>query len=93
MLVELSWVLRSVYKLPRDAIAETLNDVLCCGILFFKRPKPVKVAIDCFVDGYDLADALILRINTDDGATVTYTFDKKAARVPGYELLEYLESG
>ena len=33
----------------------------------------------------DLADALILHANAEDGAAVTFTFDKKAARLPGYE--------
>ena len=87
MLVELSWVLSSVYKLRRDAIAKTLKDIGTCGYLIYKRPRPVNAAIECFVDGYDLADALILHVNAEDGADVTHTFDKKAARLPGYELL------
>ena len=87
VLVELSWVLNSVYKLPRDAVAKTLKDIGTCGYLIYKRPKPVSAAIDCFVDGYDLADALILHVNAEDGAEVTFTFDKQAARLPGYELL------
>ncbi len=87
VLVELSWVLSSVYKLPRDAVANTLKDIGTCGYLIYKRPKPVNAAIECFVDGYDLADALILHVNAEDGAEVTFTFDKKAARLPGYELL------
>ena len=87
VLVELSWVLNSVYKLPRDAIAKTLKEIGRCGYLIYKRPKPVNAAIECFIDGYDLADALILHANAEDGAAVTFTFDKKAARLPGYELL------
>lgn len=87
VLVELSWVLTTVYKLPHHVIAKTLKDIGLCGYLLFKRPKPVKDAIECFLDGYDLADALILKINAQDGATATFTFDKKAARLPEYELL------
>jgi len=87
VLVELSWVLNSVYKLPPDAIAKTLKEIGRCGYLIYKRPKPVNAAIECFIDGYDLADALILHANAEDGAAVTFTFDKKAARLPGYELL------
>jgi len=87
VLIELSWVLNSVYKLPRDAIAKTLKEIGRCGYLIYKRPKPVNAAIECFTDGYDLADALILHVNAEDGAAVTFTFDKKAARLPGYELL------
>lgn len=87
VLVELSWVLNSVYKLSRKAIAETLKDIGSCGYLLFKRPRPINVAIERFNDGFDLADAMILNLNAEDGASVTYTFDKKAAQLPGYELL------
>jgi len=87
VLAELSWVLSSVYKLSRKVISDTLKEIGNCGYLIYKRPKPVKTAIECFIDGFDLADALILHINAEDGATVTYTFDKKAAQLPGYQLL------
>lgn len=86
-LVELSWVLASIYKLSRDTIANTLKEIGRCGYLIYKRPKPVNFAIECFIDGYDLADALILHTNIENGAAVTYTFDKKAARLTGYKLL------
>ncbi len=87
VLVELSWVLRSVYGLDRAAIAETLRMIGSCGYFLYKRPSPVRAAIECYVEGYDLADALILSINTNDGAGATYTFDKKAGKLHGYELL------
>lgn len=88
VLAELSWVLRSVYELDREAIAETLRMIGSCGYFLYKRPRPVKAAIECYADGYDLADALISSINTDDGATTTFTFDKKAGKLTGYELLQ-----
>jgi len=87
VLVEICWVLSSVYKLPRNTIAQTLREIGSCGYFMYKRPKPVKAAIECFIEGFDLADALILHTNAEDGASVTYTFDKKAARLSGYELL------
>jgi predicted nucleic-acid-binding protein len=87
VLVELTWVLSSVYSLSRKVIAETLKDIGSCGFFLFKKPKPVNAAIDCFSNGYDLADAMILNINSEDGAAATYTFDKKAARLAGYVLL------
>ena len=87
VLVELSWVLNSVYKLPRDSIANTLQEIGYCGYLLYKRPKPVNAAIEYFADGHDLADALTMHLNIEDGASITYTFDKKAAQLSGYELL------
>jgi len=88
VLVELSWVLRSVYSLSREVIAETMEMIGSCGYFMYKRPGPVKLAIQHFVDGLDLADALIVASNKDDGALMTYTFDKKATRMDGYRLLE-----
>ena len=88
VLVELSWVLRSVYSLSREVIAETMKMIGSCGYFMYKRPGPVKFAIQHFIDGLDLADALIVGTNKDDGAPVTYTFDKRAARMDGYQLLE-----
>ena len=87
VLVELTWVLNSVYALSRKTIAETLKDIGNCGFFQFKKPKPILAAIDCFRRGFDLADAMILNLNIDDGAAITHTFDKKAARLEGYVLL------
>lgn len=87
VLVELSWVLNSVYRLSRRVIAETLKQIGGCGYFIYKRPQPIRAAIEYFIDGFDLADALILCINAQDGAAITYTFDRKAAHLPGYELL------
>jgi predicted nucleic-acid-binding protein len=88
LLAGLSWVLRSVYGLERETIADTLRMISSCGDFLYKSPRPIKAAIECYVDGYDLADALILSINIDDGATTTYTFDKKAGKLHGYGLLQ-----
>jgi len=87
VLVEFSWVLSSVYKLSRETIVETLREIGRCGYFIYKRPKSVRAAIDCYFESYDLADALILHMNAEDGATVTYTFDKKAGQLAGYKLL------
>ena len=87
VLVEFSWVLRSVYAISREVIAETMEMLGSCGYFMYKRPGPVKLAIQHFVDGLDLADALIVGTNKDDGALMTYTFDRKAARMDGYRLL------
>ena len=92
VLAEFSWVLRSVYSLSREVIAETMEMIGSCGYFMYKRPGPVKFAIQHFIDGLDLADALIVGTNKDDGALVTYTFDKKAARMDGYRLLDSQES-
>ncbi len=88
VIVELSWVLSSVYKLRRRDIADTLGKIGSCGYLFYKTPWPVATAIKNYANGYDLADALILGLNVQDGATVTYTSDKKASQMQGYALLK-----
>jgi predicted nucleic-acid-binding protein len=87
VLVELSWVLMTVYKLSRGLVARSLQEIGRCGFFLYKRPRPIEAAIEKYAEGYDLADALILHSNAEDGAVVTYTFDRKAARLAGYELL------
>ena len=54
VLVELSWVLRSVYSLSREVIAETMKMIGSCGYFMYKRPGSIKIAIQHFVDGLDL---------------------------------------
>jgi len=44
--------------------------------------------IDCRVSlAGTLKNQISGQANTEDGAAVTFTFDKKAARLTGYELL------
>ena len=87
VLVELAWVLKSVYQLSRYDIVKLLIEIGDCGFFVYKKPKIIADAINDLSQNHDLADALLMRLNQEDGATETYTFDKKAATLKGYSLL------
>lgn len=87
VLVELSWVLSSVYQLERAAIADTLEKLLTCGYFVCTPRTAIKKSIGAFKQGYDLADALLATTNREFGAQQTVTFDKKASDLEGFQLL------
>ena len=87
VLVELLWVLSSGYKLSRDEIATVMADIAANGYFRFAQNSAVRSAISRFAAGFDLPDSLIVAMNSADGATETFTFDKKAARMRGVSLL------
>ncbi len=87
VLTELSWVLKSVYGLDRESIVGLLRLVGSNGFFMYKRPEAIKIAIEEYAAGFDLADTLIGRLNMEDGAETTFTFDKKAGKLPGYRAI------
>ncbi len=87
VLAELSWVLKSVYSLDRESIAGLLRLIGSNGFFMYRKPEAVKLAIEEFAAGFDLADTLIGRLNMEDGADTTYTFDKKAGKLRSYQAI------
>ncbi len=87
VIAELSWVLKSVYELKPETIIELIRLIGNCGYFSYKKPEAVKLAIEDFASGFDLADALIGRLNSEDGANTTYTFDRKAGKLATYRLI------
>ncbi len=87
VLVELLWVLSSVYKLSREDIADVMADIANSGFFRFAQDNAVRSAISRFASGFDLPDAFIASMNSADGASETITFDKKASRLRGFSLL------
>ncbi len=87
VLAELSWVLKSVYGLNRESIVELLQLIGSNGFFMYKRPEAVKIAIEEYAAGFDLADTLIGRLNMEDGAEATFTFVKKAGKLSCYRVI------
>ena len=85
VLLELMWVLKSAYEVPRAVILDALNELLSLSVLEFQD----QLAIRDFVVGaqdnnYDLSDLLIGQIGCYSGCKTTLTFDKKAAKSPQF---------
>lgn len=88
MLVETVWVLESVLKLDRAAIAETLDVISASEYLVTAPRKVILAAIEQYTHGFGFTDALIVSLNQHSGAEKTYTFDRKAAKMAGFGRLD-----
>jgi predicted nucleic-acid-binding protein len=87
-LIETVWVLETVYGFDRSRVAEALAGLLDAEQLEFDAPIDVAAAVEDFRKGSaEFADCLIGRINLVAGCSHTVTFDRKAAKLTGFELL------
>jgi len=85
VLVELAWVLRSVYGYHRERLTAALVRVLRHPRLDVEeREWALEAAYDAYENGGDFADLLIATRNRRAGCSTTYTFDRRAAPHPGF---------
>lgn len=87
--LELAWVLKSSYGFTREQIATAMNDLLLSAFLEVEAAEDVaESAREYRRGGADFADRMIAAAARRAGAVPLYTFDRKAARLPGVTLLE-----
>ena len=89
VLLEVFWVLKSRYRIPRAELAQTLQSLLSIRSLELESFDCVVRALKLYAEGQaDFPDALLAARNIAAKCSRTVTFDKAAARaVPGMELL------
>ena len=88
VLAELIWVLERNYRFSPNVIVEAIESVLRAEVLFIDREPEVLAALSAFkAQRGAFADALIGALAAEVGCSHTVTFDKKAARLPGFRLL------
>ena len=86
--VELVWVLERAYNLPREEIARTLDGLLEARELVIETADRVAIAADRYrKGGPGFADQMIALAGQGAGCRMTATFDRKAASLPGMQLL------
>ena len=89
VLLETIWVLESAYQVKRSDLIETISELLLIPVLQFEQREAVQSMLDIVTDALlDLLDALIAQSALYKGCDSVLTFDQKAARGPGFELLE-----
>jgi predicted nucleic-acid-binding protein len=89
VLVELVWVLERAYGCSRAEIASALEGVLAAAELEVEASDDVGTVLHAYRDqGFGFADLMIAAAGRRVGAESLVTFDRKAARLPGVELLE-----
>jgi predicted nucleic-acid-binding protein len=78
VLLELEWVLRGFYELPRRDISRVLRALASIEHVTVEDRDAVLVAVDSFDKGLDFADALHLARSSRASGFVT--FDQRLAR-------------
>jgi predicted nucleic-acid-binding protein len=87
-MVETVWVLDRAYFLTAQEIAAAIERLLQVEVLAIENEQEVFTAMVALKQGRgSFADALIAELGARVGCTRTLTFDRKAARLPGFELV------
>jgi predicted nucleic-acid-binding protein len=86
-MVETVWVLDRAYSLAADEVAEAVERMLQVEVLIVENEQEVFTAMTAVKDGQgSFADAVIAALGARAGCSRTLTFDRKAARLPSFEL-------
>jgi len=89
VVLEIIWVLESIYNKSNTEILETLSDVLSMPVLVFKSESVIQSFIDSAHNtSVDLSDLLIAHSAHSFDCQSTLTFDKKASKFKYFELLK-----
>jgi len=87
-MVEIVWVLESVYEFTGQEIAAGVERLLQADTLAIQNEQEVFTAARALKSGRgEFADALICSLGTWAGCESTLTFDKKAGRLRGFEVV------
>jgi len=85
-LVEIVWVLESCYDVSKQEIINVIEQLCATKQLFVQEVEVVLKALRVYQsNNTDFSDALIGCINKVLGCGVTYTYDKKTAKLELFE--------
>jgi predicted nucleic-acid-binding protein len=86
--LEVEWVLRSSFECGKDEVVEALSSLLSAAELSFESEQALEVALQLYRNGAaDFADCLHIALVAQAGESPLWTFDKRAAKVSGAQLL------
>lgn len=86
-MVETVWVLDRIYGLSDEEIASAVERMLQADSFFIQNEQEVFTAMVALRSGQgSFADALIGDLGAWAGCAATLTFDRRAARLKGFEL-------
>ena len=87
-LMELLWVMTSVFRFDRNGVIVTLDDLLSREEIVFENGDSGRAAVQLYRLGKaDFPDCLIAVSAKAAGCSRTVTFDRRAARDAGMELI------
>jgi predicted nucleic-acid-binding protein len=88
VLVECAWVLEDLYEYSRAQIGEAIDGLLATAQLRAADASAVGAALQRFrSSSADFADCLLGVNNVGAGCEYTATFDRKASKLPEFQLL------
>jgi predicted nucleic-acid-binding protein len=89
VVVETAWALRRLYLYDRSQIVTALRSLLDVAELEIESAADVRSAVTDFAtSSTGLVDCLVARTNVAAGCEYTVTFDRKAAKLKGFEVLK-----
>jgi len=87
-LTEVCWVLKRLYDAGRDELVQVLEHLLAAPHIVVERRAQVRKAVQNFgASSAGFGDCLIAQLNLEAGCSSTLTFDRGAAKQPGFSLL------
>jgi predicted nucleic-acid-binding protein len=87
VVLELIWVLESVYEISRADILDSIREFLLLPILRFEHKSVLQqFTLSAQANKYDLADLLIAHSAKMQGCETVLTFDKKVSKFKLFEL-------
>jgi len=88
VIAEIAWALKRFYEYGRPEIAAAIRALLDVTELKVESADEIHTAVADFeVSTAGFADCLLARTNSSTGCEYTVTFDRKAAKLPGFKLL------
>jgi predicted nucleic-acid-binding protein len=86
-MVETAWVLERAYGLATRDVVRAIERVLQTNVLVVENEQEVFTAMIALKENRgSFADAVIAALGARMGCSFTVTFDKKALRIPGFQL-------
>jgi predicted nucleic-acid-binding protein len=88
VILELIWVLESVYEIARSDILDSISQLILMPIFKFENLTTIqKFTFEGQQSNFDLSDLLIAYSANINGCETTLTFDKKASKHKFFDLL------
>lgn len=89
VILELIWVLESVYEIPRTEILDSIKQLILMPILKFEHLSALQQFTHSAQENkYGLSDLLIAHSAKGMGCETVITFDQRAAKFKLFELAE-----
>lgn len=89
VVLEMLWVLESVYGIPKNDILDALDGLLRMPILKFESQPAIQGFLRSSRDSrIDLSDSLIAHCAKNSGCECVLTFDKKASKFDFFERIK-----